>query len=715
MLVKTVKKILSKDERLINDNEFNITKLYNLLEKYDSKILKELYQNEDIKNKFFKNIDGINIFKQEEFKFFLQHQKPFENGWTKLKNTIGLCDGKYLLRDTQDIVLNFPFKDCVLEGGQSTDEVIEGYFNYETTSFKEEDKAIEAELIGKKIEVEISARGKKTYSVSGFKEYNGKKRKEVFFNEILAKDEIDRLLEKKALVNWRRYTKDGSGEVKEINRDKNGAIKENLIIKGNNLLALYGLKKEFFEKIRLIYIDPPYNTGNDSFSYNDNFNHSTWLTFMKNRLEVAKELLRKDGMIFVQCDDNEQAYLKVLMDEVFGKENFINTICVKMSEPTGVKMAHVEKRLPKLKEYILLYKKENIKLNIVKIPKGEWDSEYKIYIDNLQKEEIQRLKEIMNNENRSKEEVEEADKICSKMKLSNVSKVQSKTDTLDWLYENSWRILRSCSSAKNVKELADKKRLDVLGECFVVETKQKKMYVVLKDYNPESSQPRLKLLFADDYLEVNPGDFWSDINTTGLEAEGKVQLKNGKKPEELIERIIKLATDEEDIVLDYHLGSGTTCAVAHKLNRQYIGIEQMNYIETLTLERLKNVIKGEQGGISRSVKWQGGGEFIYFELAKFNEEAKDKILDCETSEELENLFDKLYNKYYLNYNLNIKKFKELIKTSEFKELCLDDMKKMYLSMLDLNSMYINFEDMEDDKFDLSDDDIKLTKQFYGVK
>lgn len=137
MLAKIVKDTLQQDERLIENDEFNMIKFFDLLEKYDTKILELLYQNEEIKNKFFLEINGINIFKQEEFKFFIQQQKPFKNGWTKLKNRIGLCDGKYFLQDTQDIVLNFPFKDCILEGGQSTDEGIDSYFNYEITELKD--------------------------------------------------------------------------------------------------------------------------------------------------------------------------------------------------------------------------------------------------------------------------------------------------------------------------------------------------------------------------------------------------------------------------------------------------------------------------------------------------------------------------------------------------------------------------------------------------
>lgn len=709
MLVKTVKKILSKDERLINDNEFNITKLYNLLEKYDSKILKELYQNKDIRNKFFENIDGINIFKQEEFKFFIQHQKPFENGWTKLKNYIGLYDGNYFLKNTQDVVLNFPFKDCVLEGGQSTDEGNDIYYNHEISSFKDEKKATEVNLIGKNINIEISSKNKYTYHISGFKEYKTK-RKEVFFNEILAKDEIDRLLEKKTLVNWKRYNKQGETSVVNINRNKDGIIKENLIIKGNNLLVLHSLKKEFHAKVKLIYIDPPYNTGSDSFAYNDNFNHSTWLTFMKNRLEVAKDFLKEDGFICVQVDKNEIHYLKILMDEIFGRENFIADISIKSSNISGNKTAHKEKTILKNKDNLLVYVKDNrnIYINPQYIKRNDWDTHYNKFLSQYEesgviKYKVDTLKDILIEH----KVIDKKDKITP---LSIENKNFEK-----FVFENKDKIFRFVNSIPpELKKLS----LDNPGE-IVIKINEK----TLKSEMAINGQRINKLEKAFNYVDGELvqsqliGDFWWDLDFQNTQNEGgkEISLPNGQKPEKLIKRIIEMFTKIDDIVLDYHMGSATTCAVAHKLNRQYIGIEQMDYIETLSLERLKNVINGEQGGISKITKWDGGGQFIYFELAKFNEEAKDKILDCETSEELENLFDKLYNKYYLNYNLNIKKFKELIKTSEFKELCLDDMKKMYLSMLDLNSMYINFEDMEDDKFDLSDDDIKLTKQFYGVK
>ena len=282
-LKQLIFKVLKADERLWNEDktELNQTLLLDLVENIDEKVIDLLLQEKDLKEKFFVKIKDVYVFKTNDFRFFIEENKV-DNSYTQYKNRIGLTDGKRFLKDTNDVVLNWPYKDCVLEGGQTKEEGLDTYFEYDEKTKQYEQKQA--------------------------------KRKEIFFNQVLAHDEIDRLFDPKALVNWKRYTKDGEEKVKEIKRDEDGTIKENMIIKGNNLLALHSLKKQFAGKVKLIYIDPPYNTGNDSFKYNDNFNHSIWLTFMKNRLEVARELLRDDGVIFVQCDDNEQAYLKVLMD-----------------------------------------------------------------------------------------------------------------------------------------------------------------------------------------------------------------------------------------------------------------------------------------------------------------------------------------------------------------------------------------------------------------
>jgi len=206
---------------------------------------------------------------------FIDNKEFLPDSYTSFKNKIGLTGDEFYIARSKEVVLSWPYKDCILEGGQDAEDDV---------------------------------------------------RSEIFHNEILAADEIDRLLEPKVFANFK--TVDAEGE------HKTNAIKptDNLVIKGNNLLVLHSLKKRFAGRIKLIYIDPPYNTGNDSFKYNDSFNHSAWLTFMKNRLTIAKELLRNDGLIFMSCDDNEQAYLKVLCDEIFDKANFLAQIIVQSNK-----------------------------------------------------------------------------------------------------------------------------------------------------------------------------------------------------------------------------------------------------------------------------------------------------------------------------------------------------------------------------------------------
>ncbi|HFB4436392.1 TPA: site-specific DNA-methyltransferase, partial [Neisseria gonorrhoeae] len=550
-----------------------------------------------------------------------------------------------------------------------------------------------------------------------------RKRQEIFFNQTLAFDEIDRLFDAKAFSKFSRHTADGKQPVDEIKRRSDGTPAENLIIKGNNLIALHSLAKQFKGKVKLIYIDPPYNTETDSFAYNDKFSHSTWLTFMKNRLEIAKELLKDDGLIFVQCDDKEQAYLKVLLDETFTRENFINCIAVKMSEPSGNKMAHTSHRLPKIKEYILIYKNKNIKLNPIREQKSEWDNEYNIFLENFTQEDKKFIDLIVNSQTENKEingnTLKEIDILLKKISPISVNQKLAQLNIKDnevikWKLDNAYRIVRTAASS-SVKKLADEKKEICQQQFFsVISKRDKLLYIVKSDYSKDAKAPRVQVLFAEDYLSISLCDLWTNINTTGLEAEGNVELKNGKKPESLIETIIKLATNENDIVLDYHLGSGTTASVAHKMNRQYIGIEQMDYIETLAVERMKKVIDGEQGGISKAVNWQGGGEFVYAELSPFNETAKQQILACENSDGIKTLFEGLCERHFLKYNVSVNEFSQIIEEPEFQSLALDEQKQMMLEMLDLNQMYISLSEMDDEQFAgcLNDDDKALSRAFY---
>ena len=673
-LKQLILKILKQDDRIWNEykKDLNQSLLFDLVERIDEKIINLLFQEKKLRDRFFVKIKDVYVFKTDDFRFFIEENK-LDNSYTQYKNRIGLTDGKRFLKDTNDVVLVWPYKDCVLEGGQSTEEGIDTYFeySYETKTY-EEKKA---------------------------------KRKEIFFNSVLAYDEIDRLFDHKAFVNWKRFTKDGEQDVKEIKRDKDGTIKENLIIKGNNLLVLHSLKKQFAGKVKLIYIDPPYNTGNDGFKYNDNFNHSTWLTFMKNRLEVAKELLRDDGVIFVQCDDNEQAYLKVLMDEVFERDNFINHISVRVKSSAGFKT--VNKGLMETSEYIFIFAKNKKNAEIKTLYKVTgYDNNYNLVVvnplDNYKKWKFAKIDDFCFSE----VNLEQFPK-----SLIEVIKFHLRAE---YAYKNSDKVFRytAINDDAGKETLEAKEKSLYINEVFEVRTSKGIRYIH-KGQQITFFNTKLKTVDGKLVPTQQLTNIWEDISWEGIANEGNVKLKKGKKPEKLLQRIIEMGTEKGDIVLDYHLGSGTTCAVAHKMGRQYIGIEQLDYKENDSVIRLQNVVNGDQSGISQSIIWQGGGDFIYCELAKWNETAKEKILACESLEELETFFDEMYEKYFLNYNLKIKDFKEkVLKEEEFRNLLLDEQKKIFIAILDNNQMYINKSEMADKKFGISNKDQNLTNEFY---
>src|SRR5690554_745231 len=340
-LYQVLESQLKKEPNYVSDNgELKKWVVINKAQSFDEELIELLLKEPTVKSSFFKEIAGVTVFNQSLFLQFLEQKNFLNDSYTQFKNKIGLTiDGKYL-KQRNEVALVWPFKDCVLEGGQS----------------REEDK-----------------------------------REEIFFNEVLAQDEITQLLEPKVLTNAKTFDKDGEHPFENFTRDaelnKNRGLPEdtitdNLIIKGNNLLALHSLKKEFTGKVKLIYIDPPYNTGNDGFKYNDNFNHSTWLTFMKNRLEVARELLRDDGIIAIHLDQMEEAYLKILCDEVFGRENYINTIAVKSSTPSGTKTVHKDKTIIKQKDFIIVYRKTlKARLTPQYKRKEKWDTHFNYFLN----------------------------------------------------------------------------------------------------------------------------------------------------------------------------------------------------------------------------------------------------------------------------------------------------------------------------------------------
>lgn len=672
-LYETLEAQLKKEPNYVTDNgELKKWVVINKAQNYDAELIALLLDDKELKAKFFLEIKGVLVFNQSLFIQFLEQKNYLNDSYTAYKNKVGLnIDGKYL-KQRNEVTLVWPFKDCILEGGQS----------------HEEDK-----------------------------------REEIFFNETLAQDEITQLLDPKVLTNAKRYTVKGEKPLDKFNRNDEGIITDNLIVKGNNLLALHSIKKEFAGLIKLIYIDPPYNTGTDSFHYNDNFNRSTWLTFMANRLKCAKSLLKKDGIICVQCDDNENAYLKILMDEIFEPNSFLNNVAVKMSEASGVKMNHAKSRFPKLKEYILIYKMPDFKgfIEVDKYEQKEWDTENNIFLEGLDKKDRDQLIEIEEKEINTTEDIIKVNKILSKINKISLSQKLKDINLQDadkikvWLFENSYRIIKTAGSSslaaliKNLKEVPNQDIAAALSKNNI-------LFFYITDFNRETKQPRLQVIFADSNIFKNPCDFWQDIKTTGaISDEGGVKLSNGKKPEKILHRLLKMITKSKDIVLDYHLGSGTTAAVAHKMGRQFIGIEQLNYGENNSVERLMNVIKGDNTGISteEDINWKGGGEFVYLELKKYNQIFVEQIESAKDTKALLKIWEEMKTKSFLNYNIDLQKQETHIE--EFKALTIAQQKGHLVELLDKNQLYVNLSSLNDKDFEVTAEEKKVTKEFYQLK
>lgn len=400
-------------------------------------------------------------------------------------------------------------------------------------------------------------------------------------------------------------------------------IFDNKLIFGDNLLALKALEQEYIGQVKCIYIDPPYNTGQAFEHYDDGLENSIWLNLMRERLEILWSLLKSDGYIAVQIDDKQFARLYLLMSEICDERN-LKTITVKMSEASGLKMGSVKKygSIPKLKEYIILAKKDGVKnIRLDPVPKEKWDNEYNIFLDCFTKEDKTKVDELCNLEGEVTEtDLATLDNIAKKINLKSVAEICKELglkgkEKDNWLFENAYRICQ-CATSASVLSLANEKREKVQQELFFVKSKKGMIYFVRGNYSTESKKPRVQLIFAEDNLTVHPGDLWTDIRTTGLEAEGKVSFKNGKKPEALVERVIKMATEPGDIVLDSFAGSGTTAAVAHKMNRRWILVERGMQCDTHIVPRMMRVIDGsDPAGITTKYGWQGGGGFRYYKLA----------------------------------------------------------------------------------------------------
>lgn len=608
--------LLKKDERLASqDGVLLKNQTQELARKNDPALIKLLLSDSVIKKHFFFDVEKALIFDKEKFIRFVSNKQFLPDSYTAFKNKIGLAVGDTYLRENKDVALVWPYKDCVLEGGMTKED---------------------------------------------------QKRDEIFYNETLAPDDVNRLLDAKVFSSFKRIDKKGEQVLIEFKKDERGNITDNLIIKGNNLLALASLKRNFSGKVKLIYIDPPYNTGNDGFKYNDSFNHSSWLVFMKNRLEIARLLLKEDGLIFIQCDDNESAYLKVLMDEVFGRDNYRNSIYWHRTYAGKT----ISKNLPWNIDTILFYSKTpTTRINNITKELSEVD------IASFNKDD---------NDGRGK---------YNTVSLQKTGGPGPQT-TYDYK-DNKGRIWKC--PAKGWRMTKEKlKALENNGRLYITGKTIREKY------------------YLNERLEIGKqiDNLWNDIGNMNR-SKGEDTGFSGQKPEKLLQRILDLATSPGDIVLDFFGGSGTTACVAHKMGRQYISIEQMNYCKSDSVSRIKNVINSDQSGISKALNWKGGGNFIYMELARWNESWVEKIKKTKTAKELEKLLHAITETAFLSYKVNPQSINENVK--EFSELNIEDQKKFLMECLDKNHLYVNFSEMNDGDYGISKEDRTLNNMFYKVK
>lgn len=623
----------------------------------DPAIIKMTMNDPTLKEQFLTEVDGVLVFDKTKFIWVVDSKSFLPDSYTTYKNKIGLVDNRGgLITQSPDVSLAWPYKDCILEGGQTKESA---------------------------------------------------KHDEVFYNEILAPQQVSHLLSRKVLSNAVRHDESGASTVTEFSDD------DNLILQGNNLVSLHSLLPRFRGTVKLIYIDPPYyfnaKKAEDTFSYNSNFKKSTWLTFMKNRLEAAHKLLADDGSIFVQISDDGVAELHLLMKEIF-PDQFINKITVRTKSASG--FASVNAGLFETAEYILCFGKNKSQWSYnTQYVKAEYDSNYKWYIQNK-------------------------DENYSQWQITNVADIYAKDSGYDtakdmkegvgstafdaglarFALENADKVFRYTvinNNASRELQLARDKSREHQDEIIFIERAKNYDVYVRNGEEMAFYSKKIKEVDGETVPTTLLTNIWTDTPYEGIAKEGGVTLRGGKKPERLIRRIIELASNPGDIVLDYHLGSGTTAAVAHKLGRRYIGCEQLDYEDNSSVERLKTVISGDKSGISKAVKWRGGGSFVYCELAEHNEETISELHAATDSDTLLSIIEGLVSRGDLR--------PEVLPTSlskhrdDFAALEMEDQKRAVMELINKNRLYVSYADRGDENYSVSTTDREFSESFYGER
>lgn len=643
---ESVLNVLSVDSRFFTENgELLRNKTYEAAMNMDPSLIELLYSDDLLRDKFFVNVEKDNkniwIFDKIGFGWVINNKQLLPDSYTRFKNIIGLVDeNEQFITSSGNVILAFPFKDCILEGGQTKAE--------------------------------------------------SKGRNESFYNLILSPDECDVLMSPKVFVDPLRYSANGSDSIDGLDKE------DNIIISGNNLIVLGSIVSRFRNAVKMIYIDVPFNTGNDSFQYNDSYSHSTWLTFMKNRLDISLKILKEGGVICIHCDDNESAYLKVLCDEIFGRNNFINTIVVKSSTPSGLKTTHKNKTIIKTKDYIHIYKKgDKISISPQYQKRQEWDTHFSNFFDRESNRIIPLLEQ-----------------------LSNEGLIKD-TITMTGVNFNNPKIRKYCIDNKNnifqtqptMPKLHKEKSIEQKDVIYVYDVEGITNYAINGRRFSFLSESVNVCEDGTEDLSNLLCDLWTDIDFQNTQNEGGTSFPSGKKPEKLIYRLLQMFTEEGDTIMDFFAGSGTTLAVAHKTGRKYIGVEQMDYGQNSPLERVKHVIDTKQvdrSGISKIINWEGGGSVVHIELKSLNETWVEKIMESDDSQ-IKKVYHEIINSPYVSA-MTSKIF--LQNDQEFDKLNQSDKKRVLLDILDMNMIYVNYSDIDDKEYNITEKDKKFNKNFY---
>ena len=633
-LMKDLETLFQKEPSLLSDGEILKNAVIERALKMDAEFLALLMQSEPIKRHFFTDIEGTLVFDKVKFQEFVSNKAFLPDSYTAFKNRIGLMDGADYLKKSSDVVLAWPYKDCVLEGGMT-----------------KEDKG----------------------------------RDEVFWNTTLAPDEISRLFEPKVLTGFERWDAEGvaEGKPKRVERIEDG---DNLLIKGNNLLVLYSLKARFAGKIDLIYIDPPYNPPSqaNTFLYNNRFNHSSWLTFMKNRLEAAKQLLTKDGSLIVAIDDNEFYFLGVMLDELF-PDHELHCITI-VHNPRGVQGTNFSYT----HEYAFFVIPRGVKtLGDRKIDENEiswsnfrnWgteslrsDAKNCFYSVKVKNGKIIGFGHVLDDDIHPPQTVEHDDYIA-------VFPIDRRGVERKWRYA-----LQSVDEIKHLLRAVPKN-----GGYEIEIGKDFELYrTVWQDTRYDANVYGTQLL-----KELVPGCKFSYPKSLWTVFDCLKTIVGNKK---------------QARILDFVAGSGTTGHAVMELNkddggsRKFILVEQLDYIHDTTKKRLIEVLRRDAPLLENTT-------LVYAEMMQWNAALLERIRDAETQEDIAGVHELMKATSYLRYDVDL----SLFDTDDFAALALEEQKKVLVDCLDMNNLYVNLGEIGDEAYCVSEEDLRLNRAFYEGK